>query len=194
MQFGHQPLLQGIASSSRLKIDEFQARSLSNLAWSFAVLQFRDSPLIAAISEALLATGHIGPQAKSGEVLIGKSDASATRRHQGQAPRGASFSPQRPSLLVTFAPSELAIFAWSFATLECMDVPLWHALAEASMKRIASSEFEAQQLAITAWSFAALKLPHAPLLACISASSLSPIADFAPQNLANLSWAYAVLP
>eukprot|EP00965_Chrysotila_dentata_P233998 6199925-Pleurochrysis_carterae.AAC.1 len=93
------------------------------------------------------------------------------------------------SKMATFAPREMSITAWAFASSRQAQKPLFDALAREAISKM--DEFKAQDISNMAWAFATAKIAAPELFEQLASAAISKVDDFAPQGLANMAWAFA---
>jgi len=171
--------MEAIAAKSMATIDTFVMQNLSNTAWAFAPLGFRNKPLMDAISAAALPKwDEFVPQEISNLAWscakIGLAD-----HHFLAALAAASLK-----LMSEFLTQDLANSSWSCATLTYVDCPLFSSISEEAIRKLA--EFERQELSNTAWAFAKFEWPDRNLSTAIAEEAKARIDLFDAQALSNL--------
>jgi len=79
--------------------------------------------------------------------------------------------------------------------LQFYDSPLLDAISAASIPRMSlkSGSYKIQEVSNLSWACATLHFWNGPLMTALAAESLTTLSDFGAQELANTSWAWAVL-
>lgn len=137
------------------------ARSLANLAWSFATLRFADLPWLEALATcAQLRMAQFGHQGLSNTAW-----SLATLQLLDQ-PLLKALSTASRVRLGEFERQDLSNTSWALAKLCFRDEPLLAAIAPSARARL--NEFGARDLSNISWSFAAFGFGDLPLLAAIA--------------------------
>ncbi|CEO95932.1 hypothetical protein PBRA_004622 [Plasmodiophora brassicae] len=152
--------LKALSSACQLRIDEFETKHLSIIAWAFTKLEFRDEPLFQAIARASIPQVDLFSCQSISNVVWAYA-----KLH-----------------------IDLANLAWGFARLNARSDRLFHAISVAAVSRIDS--FRSLELANIAWAFARFPVQNnVALIPAITTAALDELDDFTCQQLGQLVWA-----
>jgi RAP domain len=179
-------LLDSLAKTALLCINDFAPQGLATVAWGLATLKHRAPLLFDAIAKAAqVRINEFNPQDLSNVTW-----AYATLNDEASSLFDA-IARAAPVCIGHFKPQELSNLSWAFATMNHEAPVLFNVIASAAQVRI--GDFKPQELSNTAWAFATLKLQAPLLFEAIAQAALVRIGDFNPQNLAITAWAFATL-
>mmetsp|Transcript_1826 Transcript_1826/g.3979 ORF Transcript_1826/g.3979 Transcript_1826/m.3979 type:complete len:785 (+) Transcript_1826:138-2492(+) len=184
-------LFQSFANASMNKLDQFDARHLSNLAYAFALIDFDDgSDLFDHIAnEAVAKTNEFKPQELSNMVW-----AYATMNR----PHAVLFESIGDRIVASkhlkeFRPQTLKDTVWAYAKAGVSHPKLFEKVANHVMSYDSLDEFKPQELSNTVWAYAKAGVHHPKLFEkvgnhIVESNSLS---RYEPQACSNIVWAYA---
>ena len=189
-------LVRVVARQSQ-EVGFFHTRQFANMAHGFAKLQFHDSDIFRAISEALLLRSNDLRRVKAQE-LSSIAWAFATAGPVVAAESAPLFRALSNEIVRRGADNRsgqaLSNFAWSCAKTGYASPSLFATLGDAVAERARRGTMSSQGLANTAWAFATLNDPATSALFAAIAPELARRAAaeaLKPQELANVAWAYA---
>ncbi|EJK77145.1 hypothetical protein THAOC_01042 [Thalassiosira oceanica] len=194
------PIFDSIASSAVGMLNEFEARHLSNLIYSFGLVErnpdIGGETLFNVFGEAAVKILHTFNSQNLSNVLWAfvKVDADNSRLFQetGRVITGMH--------LGSFKPQELANILWSFSKSSEADPEIFQAIGNHIVAR-KLEDFQPQNLSNIAWAYANARVSHPILLESHIPSYSNKIGDhiaglisldsFKPQDLSNTAWAFA---
>ncbi|EJK73140.1 hypothetical protein THAOC_05252, partial [Thalassiosira oceanica] len=187
------PIFDSIARSAVDMLNEFDARHLSNLVYSFGLVEYNPDiggeTLFNVFGEAAGKILHtFKPQELSNMLwAFVKVDADNSRlfHETGGVISGMD--------LDSFKPQELANIIWSFAKSGESGPELFQALGNHIARLNSLDPFKPQDLSNTAWAFATAGVSHPELFKKIGnhGAGQDRFDSFKPQNLSNTAWAFA---
>ncbi|EJK61607.1 hypothetical protein THAOC_17877, partial [Thalassiosira oceanica] len=186
------PIFDSIASSAVGMLNEFEARHLSNLIYSFGLVErnpdIGGETLFNVFGEAAVKILHTFNSQDISNMLWAfvKVDAKNSRLFQET---GGVISGMD---LDSFKPQELANILWSFAKSGEADPELFRVLGNHIVAR-RLNDFQPQHLSNIAWAFATAGVSHPILFKKIGdhIAGLGSLNSFEPQALSNIAWAFA---
>lgn len=125
--------LKALSSACQLRIDEFETKHLSIIAWAFTKLEFRDEPLFQAIARASIPQVDLFSCQSISNVVWAYAKLHIVCPDLLQA-ICASVLPRVTEL----SSQDLANLAWGFARLNARSDRLFHAISVAAVSRIDS--------------------------------------------------------
>eukprot|EP00984_Skeletonema_dohrnii_P013476 scaffold5585_cov94-Skeletonema_dohrnii-CCMP3373.AAC.3 len=189
-------LFLSLANASRDKLDNFDARNLSNVAYAYALINYvpefdDESDLfdhIATQAALRLRSAEFNAQDTSNMMwayaTVGKphallfeamGDQVVAREHLGE-----------------FKPQNLANTAWAFAKAGISHPNLFEKVANHAARIDVLYGFKPQELAITVWAFAAAGISHPKLFEKVANNIVGQdnLDTYNSQDLANIVWAF----
>jgi len=189
LRISNEPLFSSIVSIVTPRLDQLKPFELSNLLWAYAKLSLCSGELFKGVTECLLRRKDSEFKAQCLST-IAWSFATAKRRN------ASVFESIAEELIVHVAevkPQEIANSLWAYAKSRCCHGPLFQALGDAAIANSMIWNFKPQELSNSIWAFATVGLHHAELFRQIEEVVIRKRHDLAPQNVANILWAYAKL-
>eukprot|EP00873_Tetraselmis_striata_P017633 jgi/Tetstr1/437897/TSEL_026528.t2 len=181
-------LLSTAAGACAAMAEEFSPQQLARVLWSFAKLDFRpEGDLLDELAAQCVAKVRLFAQKELANILWAygrlehRPDGLLEAAGEWAAPRLSSFSPQA-----------IANINWAYARLQHRDEALLHALAAQSVA--VAHQFTPQGISMTVYAFALQRFSHDVLLTSLAEEVVHrDLADFEPQNFANIIWGFAKL-
>ncbi|EJK66728.1 hypothetical protein THAOC_12320 [Thalassiosira oceanica] len=187
------PIFDSIASSAVGMLNEFEARHLSNLIYSFGLVErnpdIGGETLFNVFGIAAVKILHTFNSQDISNMLWAfvKVDADNSRlfHETGGVISGMD--------LGNFKPQALSNIIWSFAKSDKADLELFQALGNHIANMGSLDSFDPQALSNTAWAFATAGESHPELFNKIGdhVAGLDSLDSFKPQELSNTAWAFA---
>lgn len=171
------------------RIDQFKSFELSNLLWAYAKMSLATGELLQVTAARLLRRqpGEFKAQCLS---TIAWSFATAERRHPAVF---ASIAEELAANASEMKTQEIANTLWAFSRNRYPHADLFNALGDTSIDESKIWLFKYQELSNTVWAFATLGLQHPRLFEKVEMAAMRKRYDMAPQNIANILWAYTKL-
>eukprot|EP00438_Fugacium_kawagutii_P034668 Skav219055 [mRNA] locus=scaffold1033:33702:34856:+ [translate_table: standard] len=164
-----------------IQVGSFASQNLTNTAWAFAVLGFRNKQLMEHITAAILNmySAELIPQELANLAWccgkIGFTDATFLQVIAKQSVR----------IVDEFVSQDLSNTVWAFATLLEFFPSLFAAISQSSVQKLPS--FLNQELSNTAWAFSKLAVMEVQFGTALTAEVEKRLSSFDAQALANLS-------
>ncbi|EJK43767.1 hypothetical protein THAOC_37756, partial [Thalassiosira oceanica] len=188
------PVFDSIASSAVGMLNEFDARHLSNLIYSFGLVErnpyIGGETLFNVFREAAVKILHTFISQNLSNMLWAfvKVDAKNSRLFQetGRVISGMD--------LDSFKPQDFANILWSFAKSGEADSKLFQALGNHIVMR-SLNDFWPQDVSNIVWAYAAAGVSHPELFKKIGdhVAGLDSLDSFEPQHLSNIAWSFATV-
>ncbi|CAE7641932.1 AL1 [Symbiodinium sp. CCMP2456] len=178
------PLLEALAADVCEKTRSFPAQNLAMTVWSFGCLSFRREPMMVALMGHLPSLlGELGPQGLA-NVAMGCAKLVFKSRVLEDLAAVAAAN------MKSFSNQEFSMLLWSMAKLALKDTDfIQESVAETKARR---ELLNPQDLAVLAWAFAHLEGSEShEILDALAWEMTKNVIDFSPQDLSNISWAYA---
>jgi hypothetical protein len=188
-------LFLSLANESLRKLDQFDARHISNLAYAYALIRF--VPVLADGSDlfdhiamqAIKMRAEFAPQNLSNMVW---AYATVKKRHD------ALFKAMGDEVVAhdhlrDFRPQNLSNTVWAYATVGVFHPKFFEKMTNHIVGLDHLREFNPQAVSNTVWAYATAEISHPKLFEKVSNHivQLDHLGDFKPQHLSNIVWAYA---
>ena len=162
-------ILDKVANSSVLILSEFDARSLSNLIYSFGLAEYKPNLIY------LCGLVECAPKVEDGRTILGVLALAAM------------------SKLHHFNSQDLSNMLWSYAKLESSNLVLFKAAGDLIVVKHDLSEFWPQHFSNILWSYATAGQSHPKLFSKLGDNivAMRDLGQFKPQDLSNILWSYA---
>eukprot|EP00933_Yihiella_yeosuensis_P024929 TRINITY_DN1932_c0_g2_i1.p1 TRINITY_DN1932_c0_g2~~TRINITY_DN1932_c0_g2_i1.p1 ORF type:complete len:775 (+),score=120.41 TRINITY_DN1932_c0_g2_i1:45-2369(+) len=185
----HEPLmLRALLRKAVEDIPRFCALDISIVTWAFATLKYRDVEWLRAVVRARCEFADFSPQNMSNFVW-GLSTLNFRNDNMVLA-----VGREAARKIQDFIPQEMSNFCWALATMDLCDNLMLRAVAEEVERRgLEVYTWDPQSLSNMMWAYATLALKDDPLFRCLLDASIARIEDHDTQNLANSSWAAAMV-
>ncbi|KAL7451453.1 hypothetical protein ACHAWC_003288, partial [Mediolabrus comicus] len=188
-------LFLSLANESLRKLDQFDARHISNLAYAYALIRL--VPVLADGSDlfdhiamqAIKMRAEFAPQNLSNMVW---AYATVKKRHD------ALFKAMGDEVVAhdhlrDFRPQHLSNTVWAYATAGVNHPQLFEKVANHIDRLGQLTDFKPQELSNIVWAYATAEISHPKLFEKMAnhIAGLDHLREFKPQNLSNTVWAYA---
>ena len=162
-------ILDKVANSSVLILSEFDARSLSNLIYSFGLAEYKPNLIY------LCGLVECAPKVEDGRTILDVLALAAM------------------SKLHHFNSQDLSNMLWSYAKLESSNLVLFKAAGDLIVVKHDLSEFWPQHFSNILWSYATAGQSHPKLFSKLGDNivAMRDLGQFKPQDLSNILWSYA---
>ena len=188
-------LFKHFANASVRKLDQFNARDLSNLAYAYALIDF-----VPEFDDGSDLFDHIAINAVDihrkfnaqdisnmtwAYATVGKPDAALFEAMGDQIVAS--------NLLKEFRPQALSNTVWAYATADVPHAKIFEKVANHIVESDSLGRFDPQALSNIVWAYAAAQFPHPKMFRKVAEAAIRSKGEFISQDVANLLWSYATM-
>eukprot|EP00956_Cyclotella_meneghiniana_P016884 scaffold27127_cov74-Cyclotella_meneghiniana.AAC.1 len=190
----NQGIFHALAKATDANLPRFDARSLSNTAYAYALLGYDpkidERSLLGVIAEKSIDCMHQFNEQDLANMIWSNAKLNVDNPRLFQSVGDAVASKRD---LIEFAPQALANIVWAYATTKTQHAGLFQKVGDGIVAMVDLSSFAPQNLANIVWAYATNKTEHPGLFQKVGDSivAMDDLRSFNPQNLANIVWAYA---
>ena len=189
-------LFLSLANESLRKLDQFDARRISNLAYAYALIRF--VPVLADGSDLF---DHIAMQSIEMRAEFNAQDvsnmvwafATVKKRHDELFKAMGDQVVGHHDHLRKFKPQELSNTVWAYAKVGVSHPDLFEKMADHIVGLDHLRDFDSQALSNTVWAYATAQVNHQHLFEKMAKTAIQRPEDFISQEVASLLWSYATM-